>query len=217
MSTPQRRMVSATRQIGLFHQPGPKVAGIVLAAGRSTRMGQPKQLLPFRGRTVIEQVVDNALASTLQQVIVVLGHEAERVQPLMAQRKVSTVVNAAYGTGQSSSLKAGLGNWPRISMPYFFSSAINPWSPPTPSTSSLLPLANPPPPSSSPPLTASGATRSSSAGETFPRMESLSGDCGARALFQEYVGKIHSVEVHTPAILFDLDTEEDYRRLLKGL
>lgn len=51
--------------------------------------------------------------------------------------------------------------------------------------------------------------------ETFPRIEALSGDCGARTLFPNYDGKIRSVDVQTPAILFDLDTEEDYHRLLQ--
>ena len=56
-----------------------KVTGIVLAAGRSSRMGRTKQQLPFRGKTILECVVDSALASSLQRVIVVLGHQADEL------------------------------------------------------------------------------------------------------------------------------------------
>ncbi|ACM18476.1 molybdopterin-dioxomolybdenum cytidylyltransferase, putative [Geotalea daltonii FRC-32] len=217
MSTPQRRMVRATRQTGLFHQPEPKVAGIVLAAGSSRRMGQPKQLLPFRGRTVIERVVENALASSLQRVIVVLGHEAERIKPLLEQKSVTTVINSAYETGQSSSLKAGLN-----AIPVNFDAALFLLGDQPLVTAETIDLimagfADSHAPIVIPTFDGQRGNPVLFSRETFPLMDTLNGDCGARTLFQEYAGRIRSIEVQTPAILMDLDTEEDYRRLLARL
>lgn len=85
------------------------IAAVLLAAGQSTRMGaENKLLLPFRGHTVVEHMVGVLLASRLDEVVVVLGHEAERVRPLLEGRPVRLVENAEYREGMGSSLKAGL-------------------------------------------------------------------------------------------------------------
>lgn len=193
----------------------PRVAGIVLAAGRSTRMGRPKQLLPFRGRTVLECVVDNALASSLHRVVVVLGHEAENVMPLLGHRRVTTVVNPLYGEGQSSSLKAGLGALTGETDAALFLLGDQPLV--TPATIDLLiaAYADSPSPIVIPTFEGQRGNPVLFSRETFPRIEALNGDCGARVLFQEYAEEIHIVVVNTPAIHFDLDTEEDYLRLLR--
>lgn len=85
------------------------ISAIVLAAGQSTRMGeQNKLLLPFRGTTLIEHMVDVVTRSPVGETLVVLGHEAERVRPLLAGRPVRVVDNADYAEGQASSIRAGL-------------------------------------------------------------------------------------------------------------
>ena len=56
-----------------------RITGILLAAGMSTRMGRPKQLLPFKNETVIETVISTLLASSLDEVLVVLGHKHELI------------------------------------------------------------------------------------------------------------------------------------------
>lgn len=201
--------------MGLLHQPEPKVAGIVLAAGSSRRMGQPKQLLPFRGRTVIEQVVENALTSSVQRVIVVLGHKAEHIKPLLERRTITTVINNAYETGQSSSLRAGL-----KAIPANFDAALFLLGDQPLVTAEIIDLliasfAESHPPIVIPTFDGQRGNPVLFSRETFPLMDTLSGDCGARTLFREYAGRILSIEVHTPAILMDLDTEQDYRRLLR--
>ena len=84
------------------------VTGIILAAGEGSRMGRTKQLLPFRGLKILECVIDSALASTLDRVVVVLGHQAELLKPMLERKSVEVVVNPDYRVGQSSSLKVGL-------------------------------------------------------------------------------------------------------------
>ena len=86
------------------------ISAIVLAAGQSTRMGgENKLLLPFRGGTLIENMVDVVTASRAGETIVVLGHEADRLRPLLAEKPVILADNPAYREGMSSSVRAGLG------------------------------------------------------------------------------------------------------------
>ena len=90
---------------------GPYLSGVILAAGESTRMGRPKQLLPLGDRPLLQRVLDEAVASCLDEVILVLGHEARQVQQaiqLPSGRRVRVVVNDDYARGQSTSLRLGL-------------------------------------------------------------------------------------------------------------
>ena len=87
----------------------PFVSGVVLAAGASTRMGRPKQLLPLAGRPLLQHVVDAALASSLDEVIVVLGHCADEVEAaLTLDGHARAVRNPDFGEGQITSLRCGL-------------------------------------------------------------------------------------------------------------
>jgi molybdenum cofactor cytidylyltransferase len=91
--------------------PRPFLSGIILAAGASTRMGRPKQLLRLGDRCLLQYVVDAGAASCLDEIIVVLGHCAEEVREtlrLPTSRVVHIVVATDYAQGQSASLRAGL-------------------------------------------------------------------------------------------------------------
>jgi molybdenum cofactor cytidylyltransferase len=90
---------------------GFRVSGIVLAAGGSRRMGAPKQLLVLRGRPLVVHVVEAALASALDEVVVVLGRDADAVRAALAQHRdprLRLVVNPRWEQGQSESLRCGL-------------------------------------------------------------------------------------------------------------
>lgn len=84
-----------------------RVAGIILAAGMSTRMGPLKQLLPLGGRAAIEWIAA-AVGPRFDEVVVVLGHRAEEVAPVLAAHPVRWVVNADYQTGMLSSVQCGV-------------------------------------------------------------------------------------------------------------
>ncbi len=89
----------------------PHVSGIILAAGASTRMGRPKQLLPLGGRPLLQHVLDEAAASSLAEVILLLGHRAREIRAAIQIppcRRIRVVVNPAYDRGQSTSLRLGL-------------------------------------------------------------------------------------------------------------
>lgn len=87
---------------------GSRISGLILAAGGSSRMGQPKQLLPLDGEPLLRWTVRTALASQLSEVIVVLGHDADSIAVQTADHGQRTIINRHYAAGQSTSLIAGL-------------------------------------------------------------------------------------------------------------
>ena len=87
------------------------VTGIILAAGSSTRMGEPKQLLDMGGRPLLQWVIDNACRSRLDEIVVVLGAHAEEIEQRIvvpAGGRVRVAYNPEHASGLASSLKAGL-------------------------------------------------------------------------------------------------------------
>ena len=91
----------------------PHVAALVLAAGRSTRMGPVNKLLaPLGGRAMVRAVVDELAGSSVRPVVVVTGHEAERVEEALAGAGVRLVHNPEYREGLSGSIRAGLAALP---------------------------------------------------------------------------------------------------------
>lgn len=86
------------------------ISGLVLGAGASSRLGQPKQLLPYRGSTLLEWVVAQARqASALDEVVVVLGRAAEEVRERVDFGGAKVVDNPVFGEGCASSYRAGIG------------------------------------------------------------------------------------------------------------
>jgi len=81
-------------------------AAILLAAGESTRMGQPKALLPWGDQTLIEYQIAELRAAGVDDVVVVLGHDADEVRQHVPP-EARVVVNKAYREGRASSLRAG--------------------------------------------------------------------------------------------------------------
>src|SRR5215471_5067894 len=90
-------------------KPGRRIAAILLAAGRSTRMGGPNKLLAeINGRPLARIAAEEALASQARPVIVVTGHQRERVEAALSSLEVVLVHNPDFANGLSTSLKAGI-------------------------------------------------------------------------------------------------------------
>lgn len=86
-----------------------RVTGVVLAAGSSSRLGQPKQLLTFRGKPLLQHAVDAMESSGLYDVVLVLGHRAEEISDaVQIGSGTRTVYNPDYLLGQATSLRVGL-------------------------------------------------------------------------------------------------------------
>jgi molybdenum cofactor cytidylyltransferase len=85
------------------------ISGIVLAAGTSSRLGRPKQLLELGGRPLLQYVIDALSRAGMDEIVIVLGHEADRVAAaLELPATARTAFNPDYAEGQSTSLRAGL-------------------------------------------------------------------------------------------------------------
>jgi molybdenum cofactor cytidylyltransferase len=85
------------------------IAAIVLAAGGSARLGRPKQLLALEGRPLLQHVIDAVAESSVDEIIVVLGHEAHKIErSIVLPPHARVVVNPSFGQGQSTSVRVGL-------------------------------------------------------------------------------------------------------------
>ena len=89
--------------------PDPFVSGLVLAAGGSSRLGRPKQLLPYGGATLLESVLATARECRFDQLLVALGGGADQIRDAVDLSGAEVVVNDAYGSGCSSSIAAAVG------------------------------------------------------------------------------------------------------------
>jgi molybdenum cofactor cytidylyltransferase len=85
-----------------------KTAIIVLAAGNSTRMGEPKQLLPYQNKTLLQHILDEAKNANLDPVICVTGYEADRISETIADTGITIVYNKQWPEGMGTGISAGV-------------------------------------------------------------------------------------------------------------
>ena len=112
-SRPQPRIGPTVAPVPDPARHAPRIAALVLAAGRSTRMGPDNKLLAeVAGTQIVRRVVETALKSAARPVRVVVGHQADAVRTALAGLKVSFVDNTRYAEGLSTSLRAGLQSLP---------------------------------------------------------------------------------------------------------
>ena len=83
---------------------------VILAAGISSRLGSPKQLLEFDGKTLLQHAIDTALATGCPKVMVVLGARAEMLKPELANQPIQVLENKNWQEGMASSIRYALKN-----------------------------------------------------------------------------------------------------------
>lgn len=191
----------------------PRIGAIILAAGMSSRMGEAKQLLRLGGTTLLDQVMLNLRGSRVDEIVLVLGHEAETIKQTIATKKLKIVVNESYREGMGTSLRAGL-------------SALAPEV-----DAALIVLADQPFVRSTTFDQIIDHYRESNAQivipifkgfrgnpvlldrSVFPEVMALTGDIGCRAIFGNHLDGIAKVPVEDVGILLDLDSKDDVARL----
>jgi len=192
-----------------------KFAGIILAAGGSRRMGQPKLMLSWHGAPLVRWVARTALAAGCSPVIVVTGADPEKVESSLANLPVVFAHNAEWQQGQSTSVRVGvqmlpedvdaamimLGDQPQIPLDVL-QSLINTY------------LAETPPP----PIVAiaSGGRRGNPVlfdKALFPVLTTLEGDAGARTIFSRF--PVQLIPFDDTNLLLDVDSPEDYHHLME--
>jgi molybdenum cofactor cytidylyltransferase len=83
------------------------ISAIVLAAGKSERMGSPKALLPLRGKTFLSNILDSIAQSPIEDTVVVVGHHRAEIEPIVPQ-PARVIFNPHYEQGMITSLQAGI-------------------------------------------------------------------------------------------------------------
>lgn len=89
-----------------------EIRAIILAAGESKRMGFPKMLLDFNGKSMLERVIENVRSSEVSDIMVVLGAEREKLTQLVKRSDVNYCYNDHYKKGMLSSVRCGVANTP---------------------------------------------------------------------------------------------------------
>jgi molybdenum cofactor cytidylyltransferase len=191
------------------HEP---VAGIVLAAGAANRFGSPKLLLPWQGKPLVWQAAFKGLAAGLRPVIVVCGAYHQAIKSALTGLEVEIIHNKDWEQGQGTSVGVGVRALPAGVGGVIFLLADQPQVP----VSLLERLVD----SHARTLAAIVAPfvdgrRANPVlfdRDLFSALTTLSGDTGGRGLFSRY--EVTRVPWDDPVILFDVDTPEDYERLL---
>jgi xanthine dehydrogenase accessory factor len=188
------------------------ISAIVLSAGTSSRMAEPKARADLDGRPLLAHVLDAVRASRADDLVVVLGPEADRVREAASLDGVTVAVNPAYRDGMSTSIRAGL----RAARPDARAFLIVLGDQPFVSAATIDEL-----------IAAHARSHAKILIPTFqgvrgnpvlvdralsPHMESIVGDQGCRAIFGEHAADILEVPVEDPGILIDLDTPEELAR-----
>ncbi|MDY0871171.1 molybdopterin-binding/glycosyltransferase family 2 protein [Dongia rigui] len=196
----------------------PKVAAIVLAAGRSSRMGRNKLLLDWNGKPIVAHVLDKLAGIGFAETVVVIGHQAGKVKAALSDRPGLKIVEARdYASGMAASLKAGLkalapgsdaalvilGDMPQISADLLkrLIAAYQPLE----GRAIVLPVAD--------------GKRGNPVlfdRRFFAEMLLLEGDVGARHIIGGNAELVAEVPAPAQEIFIDVDTPEAYQQLLAG-
>jgi len=188
------------------------IAGIILAAGEASRFGEPKQLLQWKGEPFVRAVAQTALQAGLSPVIVVTGAHAEQVEAAVHDLEVTTVHNNSWQIGQGSSIKEGVRSLPRECGGAIFLLADQPQV----NTSVLLALKEKHTEGLYPIVAPMIIDRRGNPvlfdRDTFPDLMAIEGDTGGRAIFHKH--RVEYLPWHDDALLLDIDTPEQYQRLI---
>jgi molybdenum cofactor cytidylyltransferase len=191
------------------------ISAILLAAGESNRMGQPKQLMPFDQSTIVERTIDNLLNSAVSETIVVLGYRDQDVRKTIADKPVKIAINPDYQQGMSASIIAGLKQVDKRAQ------AV------------LIALGDQPFVDSQTINTLVEAFIANNRGIIIPvyqgrrgnpvifaikykgELWNLKGDIGGREIINHHPDDVLEVAVNCEGVLLDIDTAENYTSMIK--
>ncbi|HSF83984.1 MAG TPA: selenium cofactor biosynthesis protein YqeC, partial [Anaerolineales bacterium] len=199
-----------SQKIWAVHEP---VAGIVLAAGKASRFGRAKQVLEWRGETLVHRAARTALEAGLKPVVVVTGAYRTEIQTALADLQVELVHNPDWEAGQSTSVRAGVDALHEHGGSAVFLLVDQPLV----STSLIQRLVETHAASLGPVIAPQAGGRRANPvlfdRRTFPELLALEGDQGGRQLFSKYAPTW--VTWHDESVLREIDTPEDYQSLLE--
>jgi molybdenum cofactor cytidylyltransferase len=219
---PQSIKINHISKIHAVYEP---VAGVILAAGGSSRFGQPKPLLDWHGKPFVRALAETALSADLSPVVVVTGSNRQEVESAVLDLPVIMHHNQDWQSGMASSIRVGLSDFPISQAPgihrgvnevgaAIFLLADQPQITPAilralseEHSQTLAPIVAP----------LVGGQRANPVlfdRLTFPDLMKLNGDSGGRVIFSKY--PLAYLIWHDESLLFDVDTPAEYRKLIYG-
>jgi molybdenum cofactor cytidylyltransferase len=188
------------------------IVGIILSAGESKRMGKPKQLLPWGNSVILQQVIDNASASRLGMILLVLGSHADEIAgKIKISSKIRIVINRDFKEGMSSSVKCGVKNAPEEADAYVLLLGDQPTIFPdiinklidcyqTNKHGIIIPVYD-------------GRRGHPVVFDVKYKQALLAiGDGGAKVVVDKHTHDVLEVTVDSPEVLTDIDTPQDYQK-----
>jgi len=222
-------VIVASLRTSRIHAVCEPVAGILLAAGGSARYGRPKQLLLWNGKPFVRIVAETALSAGLTRLVVVTGAHAELVENALAGLPLLLVRNQDWQSGQSSSIQAGLR---LLLQPSKEGESFQLPDRQGEVGAALFLLADQPQitsaivralvehhsrtlaPIIAPQVAGQRANPVLFDRVTFPDLLALSGDVGGREIFKRF--PVEGLPWNDSSLLADVDTPQDYRKLVNG-
>lgn len=208
-------LIGSARKPNAVREVHARAAAVVLAAGRSTRMGRPKQLLPWGGTTVLGEVVRRLRQTAVSDIVVVTGAERAAVEAVVAaaaeaDARVRCVFNPDFAAGEMArSLQAGLQTLPADRLGALVALGDQPWLEPAVVAAVLQRWRETLAPVLAPVYQGQRGHPLLFDRAVWPAIQALPADANPRAALQS-AGRLEPVPVESAAILRDLDTPADY-------
>jgi molybdenum cofactor cytidylyltransferase len=194
-------------------------AGIILAAGASTRFGQPKQLLRLKDRYLLEWVLDAALNSGLSKIILVLGYAHQKIQQALGNKlrhaKLRIEVNPDYRKGQSHSLQVGLSSIINTFAAAMFLLADQPLVDARTIDFLLNKFWSADKDICVPTFHGKRGNPSIFSQKFYKHIMEIKGDVGARQIIKTHPERVLEIEIKNPLFFSDVDTPEDFEKINK--
>ncbi len=190
-----------------------RIACIILAAGNSKRMGQPKALLLWKNLPFVRQCALHAISAGLSPIHIIAGNEFEKIRAIVSDLPVEVLFNSDWNEGQSCSIRVGIKSLPKRTGAAIFMLVDQPHIPVSllvreknEHAKTLAPII----------LPVSGGRRANPVlfdRRTFAELTNLHGDVGGRIIFSRF--QIQTIPWFDESILLDVDTPEDYEHLME--
>jgi len=189
------------------------ISGILLAAGASRRMGKPKLLLPWKQATIIEDVVDGYLKSTLSELIVVVGDSKKSIKKVLQSKPVRVVENPLYRQGMGTSIRRGVEAASRKAEGYLIGLGDQPFISADIIDQLITYFVKEHPGIAVCTYKGKGGHPVIFARKFRRDLRNIRGDIGGRTIINEHPNEVMYIEVGSKSITLDIDTPENYQKL----